>query len=111
MLGCIPPGVGQQRCCPAVGASGEVSPLLTEPAVVFIQVDWLIKNRSRLKGMANSDIQLTEPACVGFQQLSLPKRSFHDLSSHRQSARINNRRSFNNSWAVSRMQVPRTAAF
>jgi|SRR5689334_18416871 len=95
--GIIPPGVGQQRRYPAVCASGEVLPLLTEPAVVLIRVDWLIENHLRLKGMANSDIQLTEPAGVGFQQVSLPNRNLHDLSSRLHSTRINYRRSFNNS--------------
>jgi len=65
-------------------------------AVVLIREVGLIKNRLQMKGMANSDTKINEPACVPFQQLSLTERTLDAFSFDCLPNWINNRRSFNN---------------
>jgi hypothetical protein len=68
--------IAADRSYPAVfRGMSEVSPLLTEPAVVLIPEVGLVKNHLRLKGMANPDTPMNEPASGRFQQLSLTERS------------------------------------
>jgi len=77
-------------------AMSEVSALITELPVVLIREVGLIKSDLQMKGMANSDTKINEPACVPFQQLSLTERTLDAFSFDCLPNWINNRRSFNN---------------
>ena len=76
-----PPGASAGQARPVVfRGMNEVQALVTEPAVVLIREVGLVKNRLQLKGMANSDTRINEPARVPFQQLSLTERSWDGSS-------------------------------
>jgi|KBSSwiStaDraftv2_1062776.scaffolds.fasta_scaffold342457_2 hypothetical protein len=77
-------------------AMSEVSALITELPVVLIREVGLIKSDLQMKGMANSDIRINEPARVPFQQLSLTERSLDSFSIDCLPNWISNRQLFNN---------------